>query len=236
MYVGPANIAVRTVLSEALDSFVLDLSAQNTQKLFHSAIKLIQLEGGFRYSIYPVDRSFDLIEFSSALAYDQSYSFVLNGELIYGNVNKYGVISTISEGEFFLVRFLERICVRSLDIYSLPSSIQDLFGCLNYLRGESCNFDFRIKQAKELATNAVAVILKQLDTLAEQRVITLALQNGLVNNGYDTVANGWVDSYKGEANYSDPITEIAYKAVGFGPQGNAYSIFKEGGFTLQPIY
>lgn len=50
------------------------------------------------------------------------------------------------------------------------------------------------------------------------------------NRSYDTVANGWVRSFRGAARWATPDGQV-FECRGFGPRGNAAVIFEQGGVT-----
>ena len=76
---------------------------------------------------------------------------------------------------------------------------------------------------------ALAVGMTELarDLRANEPSVALALRAGVKDKSYDTVANGWVLRYEGEA-----VVKLAngreYRCVGHGPRGDAHSIYRQG--------
>lgn len=61
----------------------------------------------------------------------------------------------------------------------------------------------------------------------------LALENGIMDCGYNTTANGYVSSYGGEAEIiMDDGSK--WKAIGHGPDGDAWSIYRQGYIEFIP--
>jgi hypothetical protein len=77
------------------------------------------------------------------------------------------------------------------------------------------------KSARELKDIAEAATQLANDLEKTQPTYELALANGCIDKGYNTTANGWVESYGGEA-----IVQMAsgkkWKCVGRGCTGNAW--------------
>lgn len=77
------------------------------------------------------------------------------------------------------------------------------------------------KSPRQLEDIAASAIKLANDLEKEKPTYKLALANGCVDNGYNTTANGWVESYGGEA-----IVEMAngkkWKCVGRGWTGDAW--------------
>ena len=88
-----------------------------------------------------------------------------------------------------------------------------------------------VQQLLLLATKA-----KRLadDLKKKEPSVTLALANGVSDVGYDTVANGYVSSYRGEATITMEDGSV-WKAIGHGPRGDAYSIWRQGYIEFVPL-
>ena len=69
--------------------------------------------------------------------------------------------------------------------------------------------------------------------LAASDPVKLAVEAGVRDESYDTVANGYVRRYRGEATIT--IGGKRYRAVGFGPEGTAEFIRRNGGIRFTPV-
>jgi len=65
------------------------------------------------------------------------------------------------------------------------------------------------------------------DLEKEEPNYSLALQNGVEDNGYSTVSNGWVDSYSGSAIIKMGNGTI-WKAIGHSPMGTGWAVTRNG--------
>ena len=72
------------------------------------------------------------------------------------------------------------------------------------------------------------------DLRAKQPSIDLALEAGVRNRSYPTVANGWIADYSGEA-----VITMAdgsrWQAIGHGPSGNAAWVSRQGWIEFIPL-
>lgn len=88
-----------------------------------------------------------------------------------------------------------------------------------------------VQSLRQLAAkaNQIAADLQKIEPS-----YAMALQAGIKDKGYSTVANGYVSDYSGEA-----IITMAngsrWKAIGRGPQGNAYTISRDGFIEFIPL-
>jgi len=88
------------------------------------------------------------------------------------------------------------------------------------------------RQLRELAKKASALAD---DLEKEEPTYALALENGVVDCGYSTTANGFVSSYSGEAIITMDDGE-KWKAIGHGPTGgDAWTVGKQGYIEFIPI-
>ena len=81
------------------------------------------------------------------------------------------------------------------------------------------------------ATRAEALAIEMTalarDLRANEPTVALALRAGVKDISYDTVANGWVLRYEGEAVVTLDNGR-SYRCVGYGPRGDAHSIYRQG--------
>lgn len=85
---------------------------------------------------------------------------------------------------------------------------------------------------KGLSSNKLKELSKEAAKLAEdlekeEPSYALAIAHGIQDRSYDTTANGWVPDYEGEAIIKMDNGTV-WKAIGHGPQGDAWSIFADG--------
>ena len=106
--------------------------------------------------------------------------------------------------------------------------------------------DMRNNRKHSLPTNLLAMSADELEALAKKCVslakdlrkkeptYALALAGGVYDISYQTVSNGSVDSYSGIAiiTMSDGRK---WRAVGRGPQGDAYTITRQGYIEFIPM-
>ena len=90
-----------------------------------------------------------------------------------------------------------------------------------------------------LSANALDELAKKATSLArdlrsKQPSIDLALECGVRDRSYPTVANGWVRDYSGEATIVMEDGSV-WRAVGHGPNGNAAIVTKHGWVEFIPV-
>ena len=97
----------------------------------------------------------------------------------------------------------------------------------------------RIGSLKGLSAQQLRRLAKRALKLAEdlekeEPSYRLALEAGVRDTSYDTTANGFVWSYSGEAIIEMPNGR-KWKAIGHRPEGDAWSIYKQGYIEFIPI-
>ncbi len=90
------------------------------------------------------------------------------------------------------------------------------------------------KSAEELRNIAKRALRLAEDTEKSQPSYRLALENGIEDRSYDTVANGRISSFSGEAIICLK-NGTKWKAVGHRPTGDAYYVAREGYIEFIPI-
>ena len=86
---------------------------------------------------------------------------------------------------------------------------------------------WRLRPIRNLVLSITDLNLKKEGIgMKKFEMVKLAVKAGIKDNGYKTVANGWVNNYKGEVELE--IEGVKYLAKGHKPDGDAYSIFKDG--------
>lgn len=90
-----------------------------------------------------------------------------------------------------------------------------------------------------MSADALQALAERAQTLAadlrkEQPSYELALENGVEDRSYPTVANGYVSSFRGEA-----VVTMAdgqrWRCVGRGPKGDASHISRDGYIEFIPL-
>lgn len=94
--------------------------------------------------------------------------------------------------------------------------------------------DFKNMSADSMEELAKELLQFAKDLRKEQPSYELALLHGVSDRGYPTVANGYVSKYSGEAIIKMDNGK-RWKAIGHGPRGDAYSIFKQGYIEFIPL-
>jgi hypothetical protein len=69
---------------------------------------------------------------------------------------------------------------------------------------------------------------------AEEPSYDLAIEAGIRNTGYSTVRWGWVSSYSGRVEITMDNGK-RWRALGYGPRGNAETVSAQGGIKFEPI-
>ena len=100
-------------------------------------------------------------------------------------------------------------------------------------------FDDNSQELMNLSSAELFRLAGKIERLAkqiksDQPTIEMALSAGIVDRSYDTVRNGWVRSYDGEAVIE---TENAkWHCKGTQPRGNASSIWQQGDIEFSLIH
>ena len=81
-----------------------------------------------------------------------------------------------------------------------------------------------VEELKELSRKALSLAK---DLKKELPSYELAIENGIEDCSYRTVANGWVSSYYGTA-IIEMENGTKFKALGHSPDGDAASIYSDG--------
>ena len=92
---------------------------------------------------------------------------------------------------------------------------------------------------KNMSADALLDLAHQAKRLAEdlrkaEPSYYLALAHGVQDRGYDTVANGWVNKYSGEATVVMADGK-KWLCRGHAPKGDAYTIYRQGYIEMIPI-
>jgi len=95
----------------------------------------------------------------------------------------------------------------------------------DFLKGKSVQ---QLKQISEVSAKMAE------DLKAVLPSYDLAIFAGVQDCSYDTQSNGWVRCYRGEALIKMDDGRV-FRAVGHGPDGDAWSIYRQGYIEFIPI-
>ena len=87
------------------------------------------------------------------------------------------------------------------------------------------------QQLRELSKRATA-LANDLEKMEPS--YSIALEHGIIDRGYKTTANGYVNSYRGECEFTMSDGR-RWKAVGHSPDGDAWSIYRNGYIEFIPL-